>query len=186
MSEARPISRRRLIASGVSTVTIAALPCHFTASAAMRRDKGDGMNSFMPYLLFDGTCLQAMEFYKACLGGDLSVYESPGFPCNQSDASGTARQSHSCAPEKRQYRDCGVGLADAQPNSRSREYGLSFPECRNFARVEVAVRETIGGSGNNRSFAGAILWHLRSAQRQVRCAMDVSNHRKGLTVREGC
>jgi len=31
------------------------------------------MNSFMPYLLFDGKCLQAMEFYKACFGGDLSV-----------------------------------------------------------------------------------------------------------------
>jgi PhnB protein len=26
-----------------------------------------------PFLLFDGNCAEAMEFYHACLGGDLSV-----------------------------------------------------------------------------------------------------------------
>lgn len=29
------------------------------------------MSDFSIYLLFDGTCRQAMEFYKACLGGEL-------------------------------------------------------------------------------------------------------------------
>jgi PhnB protein len=26
-----------------------------------------------PFLLFDGDCAEAMEFYRACLGGDLSL-----------------------------------------------------------------------------------------------------------------
>lgn len=31
------------------------------------------MTTLTPYLLFDGTCQQAMEFYKSCFGGELTV-----------------------------------------------------------------------------------------------------------------
>jgi PhnB protein len=31
------------------------------------------MLTLTPYLLFDGTCLQAMQFYRSCLGGELTV-----------------------------------------------------------------------------------------------------------------
>ena len=31
------------------------------------------MTALIPYLLFDGTCKEAMEFYQSCLGGDLTV-----------------------------------------------------------------------------------------------------------------
>lgn len=31
------------------------------------------MTKLTPYLLFDGTCREAMEFYKSCLGGQLTV-----------------------------------------------------------------------------------------------------------------
>ena len=31
------------------------------------------MTMLAPYLLFDGTCRKAMEFYQSCLGGDLAV-----------------------------------------------------------------------------------------------------------------
>ena len=31
------------------------------------------MQKLTPYLLFDGTCGPAMEFYHACLGGDLKL-----------------------------------------------------------------------------------------------------------------
>ena len=31
------------------------------------------MPTLTPYLLFDGNCFQAMEFYKTCLGGELTV-----------------------------------------------------------------------------------------------------------------
>ena len=31
------------------------------------------MTTLTPYLLFDGNCKQAMEFYRACLGGELIV-----------------------------------------------------------------------------------------------------------------
>jgi PhnB protein len=38
------------------------------------------MTSLTPYLLFDGSCKQAMEFYKSCFGGELTeipVKDSP-------------------------------------------------------------------------------------------------------------
>jgi PhnB protein len=38
------------------------------------------MTNLAPYLLFDGSCHQAMEFYKSCFGGELTstkVKDSP-------------------------------------------------------------------------------------------------------------
>ena len=38
------------------------------------------MTTLTPYLLFDGNCHQAMEFYKSCFGGELAstkVKDSP-------------------------------------------------------------------------------------------------------------
>jgi len=38
------------------------------------------MTTLTPYLLFDGSCLKAMEFYKSCFGGELTatkVKDSP-------------------------------------------------------------------------------------------------------------
>lgn len=38
------------------------------------------MTTLTPYLLFDGTCHQAMEFYQSCFGGELTatkVKDSP-------------------------------------------------------------------------------------------------------------
>jgi PhnB protein len=38
------------------------------------------MTTLTPYLLFDGKCQQAMEFYKSCFGGELAatkVKDSP-------------------------------------------------------------------------------------------------------------
>ena len=38
------------------------------------------MTTLTPYLLFDGSCHKAMEFYKSCFGGDLTatkVKDSP-------------------------------------------------------------------------------------------------------------
>lgn len=38
------------------------------------------MTTLTPYLLFEGNCRQAMEFYRSCLGGDLlvtTVQDSP-------------------------------------------------------------------------------------------------------------
>ncbi len=33
-----------------------------------------------PYLLFDGTCAQAMEFYKSCFGGELTIMKVKDSP----------------------------------------------------------------------------------------------------------
>ncbi|MGH9686282.1 MAG: VOC family protein [Candidatus Acidiferrales bacterium] len=49
------------------------------------------MTTLTPYLLFDGACRQAMEFYKSCFGGELTlmrVKDSPAkdqMPTSQQD-----------------------------------------------------------------------------------------------------
>ena len=73
MSKAYKISRRRLIASGLDTAILAAWPSRSLAAAKMQKIQGDEMAALTPYLLFDGHCREAMEFYSSCFGGELTV-----------------------------------------------------------------------------------------------------------------
>jgi len=41
------------------------------------------MTTLTPYLLFDGNCLQAMEFYKSCFGGELTVLKVGDSPAKE-------------------------------------------------------------------------------------------------------
>lgn len=80
MSKAYKISRRHLITSGLSAVTLAALPSRLLVGAKMQKIQGDKMTRLIPYLLFDGKCREAMEFYKSVFGGELmltKVKDSP-------------------------------------------------------------------------------------------------------------
>jgi PhnB protein len=81
MSEANQISRRQFGASTLSTAALAALPTGSKADKQMRKMKGDNeMTTLTPYLLLDGKCHQAMEFYRSCLGGELTVIKVKDSP----------------------------------------------------------------------------------------------------------
>jgi PhnB protein len=80
VSKVTKVSRRRFVASTLSTETLAALPARSMADAKMQTIGGNEMTILTPYLLFDGKCQQAMEFYKSCFGGELTatkVKDSP-------------------------------------------------------------------------------------------------------------
>jgi PhnB protein len=80
VGKANDVSRRRFVASVLSTAALAALPAGSMADAKMQKTGGDEMTTLTPYLLFDGNCHQAMEFYKSCFGGELTsmkVKDSP-------------------------------------------------------------------------------------------------------------
>lgn len=80
MEKANEVSRRRFVASALSTAALAALPAHLMADAKMQKNGGNEMTTLTPYLLFDGSCHMAMEFYKSCFGGELTatkVKDSP-------------------------------------------------------------------------------------------------------------
>jgi PhnB protein len=73
-------SRRRFLGSALSAAGLAALPAPSIADATAQRAGGNEMTTLTPYLLFDGKCQQAMEFYKTCFGGELTatkVKDSP-------------------------------------------------------------------------------------------------------------
>lgn len=69
-----PLSRRHFIASAASLATFP------LATVRSQTPKGTPMTTLTPYLLFDGSCLEAMEFYHSIFGGKLSILkvsESP-------------------------------------------------------------------------------------------------------------
>jgi PhnB protein len=77
MSPASRPSRRRFVASALSLAALAAMPTQFHATSIVQpplpTSKGDEMTALTPYLLFDGSCAPAMEFYKSVFGGELNL-----------------------------------------------------------------------------------------------------------------
>jgi PhnB protein len=80
MPRANDFSRRVFAASAISTLAIAALPSHSGAGTTTQKIKGDAMTTLTPYLLFDGNCHEAMEFYQACFGGELMIMKVKDSP----------------------------------------------------------------------------------------------------------
>jgi len=78
---AMQVSRREFVTTAVSAAAVAAVAAQALINDAAPAPKGDPMTTTLtPYLLFDGTCQQAMEFYRTCFGGELSatkVKDSP-------------------------------------------------------------------------------------------------------------
>jgi PhnB protein len=71
---AMEISRREFVTAAVSATAVAAVPTSAMSDEPAPTKKGDPMTTTLtPYLLFEGTCQPAMEFYKSCLGGELTV-----------------------------------------------------------------------------------------------------------------
>src|SRR5215469_3205007 len=89
MSEVNEVSRRQFVTSAFYTAALAALPTP-VADANVQKMKGDEIK-LTAYLLFDGNCQNAMEFYRSCFGGDLTalkVKDSPArdrMPADQQD-----------------------------------------------------------------------------------------------------
>jgi PhnB protein len=80
MSGGNVFSRRQFAASAVSIAALAALSARSMANTSTQTTGGNQMATLTPYLLFDGNCHQAMEFYKSCFGGELTfmkVKDSP-------------------------------------------------------------------------------------------------------------
>jgi PhnB protein len=80
MPRSNVFSRRQFAASAVYLAALAALPARSMANTGTQTTGGNRMTTLTPYLLFDGNCRQAMEFYKSCFGGELTsmkVKDSP-------------------------------------------------------------------------------------------------------------
>lgn len=73
MAGTKGLSRRQLVVSAAAAAVVAALPARVKAIGTGKETRGDLMTKLTPYLLFDGNCREAMEFYHQCLGGQLSL-----------------------------------------------------------------------------------------------------------------
>ena len=52
------------------------------------------MLNLTPFLLFDGNCAEAMHFYQACFGGDLTLTRLADTPMKTQFPFGPTSQSH--------------------------------------------------------------------------------------------
>jgi PhnB protein len=78
MPEGNYITRRRFVVSAASAAAIGALSTRIiaeptAAGPTKQKPEGDKMTTLTPYLLFDGNCHEAMEFYQSCFGGELNL-----------------------------------------------------------------------------------------------------------------
>lgn len=74
------VSRRRFVADALSSAAFAASPIGFIANAQTQKSKANEMPTLTPYLLFEGQCYEAMEFYKTCFDGELTVLKVKDSP----------------------------------------------------------------------------------------------------------
>jgi PhnB protein len=72
MNFAHTISRRQFLTSAVAMGVFTAYPA-LAAAENNTSTKGPSMTTLTPYLLLDGNCREAMEFYHSCLGGELNL-----------------------------------------------------------------------------------------------------------------
>jgi len=72
MQETSEITRRS-VTSGVSAGESAIQSIDSNADSSTLDEKGAERIGLTPYLLFDGNCQEAMQFYKACVGGELAL-----------------------------------------------------------------------------------------------------------------
>ncbi|MBW8749114.1 MAG: VOC family protein [Acidobacteria bacterium] len=79
MSHTNSLTRRRFVAAAASAAALVAAPSNSKAGQTMRTYDTE-RTTLTPYLLFDGNCLQAMEFYRSCLGGELKVLKVKDSP----------------------------------------------------------------------------------------------------------
>jgi PhnB protein len=74
------VSRRRFVARALSSAALAASPIRSTADAQTPKSTGNEVTTLTPYLLFEGKCYEAMQFYKTCFDGELTVVKVKDSP----------------------------------------------------------------------------------------------------------
>ena len=73
MSKNVPVSRRKFVVSALSAAALGATPPPAFSAPVSRAADREPQLKLTPYLLFDGTCADAMRFYQSVFGGELNV-----------------------------------------------------------------------------------------------------------------
>ena len=73
MFETNEITRRRFVTSAASVAVLGGQTVGSNAETTRQDVKAAERMTLTPYLLFNGNCREAMEFYKTCLGGELEL-----------------------------------------------------------------------------------------------------------------
>jgi PhnB protein len=167
-----------LITSSFSAAAIALSHGRLKAAGEKHKIKGDEMTALTPYLLFDGHCHQAMEFYQSCFGGELSVTkvkDSPvkdQMPAIQQDKILNARLTHGnleisasdwLRPDRTPLRGNTVCLYLRGGNLR--ELQTLFEKLSNGAGVTDPLQQTFFGTHGALNDKFGVRWMFQSDEK---------------------
>ena len=139
------------------------------------------MTTLTTYLLFDGKCQQAMEFYKYCFGGELTVTEVKDTPAKGSHA---AVLHGKIINARLRSSNLEISASDWLRNDRTPIRGNTvclYLSGGTLEELKALFERLLRGRRRYRSTERAIFRCVRSTQRQIWCPMDVSNRQKGLS-----
>jgi len=69
----KSIPRRRFVSSALSVAAVGATPLHGLSARPDSVPDSERSTALTPYLLFDGSCAEAMHFYQSVFGGELDL-----------------------------------------------------------------------------------------------------------------
>ena len=95
------------------------------------------MINLTPFLLFDGNCAEAMEFYQSCLAGELTITRVADTPMKHQLPPEQHRRVAHAPPEKRSHRVVGHRLVAPHANTSARQHGRHVPEWRGGQGIET-------------------------------------------------
>ena len=146
MSKTSDFSRRQFAASALATAALAALPATSRADAKMQQQiYGDEIMNLTPYILFDGDCHQAMEFYNSCFGGALTSMKVKKYAAAKDYMPAVQQEKSINARLKSGNVEISASdwLRGSTADSHSRQHGLPLRERRRVTGVEGSFRKTL-------------------------------------------
>ena len=179
MGKVTEVSRRRFVASALSAAALAAFPPRSIAGSKMQKMGGNEMTTLTPYLLFDGKCQQAMEFYKSCFGGELTATKVKNSPAKNFMP---AVQQEKIVNARLRNGKLEISASDWLRPDRTPIRGNTVCLYLSGGTIEElkTLFERLSEGAEVTPSERAVFWHLRSTQRQIRCPVDVSNRQEVL------
>jgi PhnB protein len=180
VGEVTEVSRRRFVASTLSAAALAALPAGSVADSKIQKMGGNEMTTLTPYLLFDGKCQQAMEFYKSCFGGELTATKVKDSPAKDFMP---AVQQEKIVYARLRNGKLEISASDWLRLDRTPIRGNTvclYLSGGTFEELKTLFEGLSERRRSDRPSERAVFRHLRSTQRQIRCPVDVSNRQEVL------
>lgn len=115
------------------------------------------MDTINPYIGFNGRCREAMNFYKACFGGELDLQLVDGSPMEQYWPDGKGKIFHSALTLNDKLLLMGSDMSGPQGQTVGNNIQLAV-SCTSEEEIHRFFRE-LGAGGQELAPVGEMFWN---------------------------